>query len=180
MVDLTEEKAFWEFIAQHNTYVQHKPNGDKLKLEYRFAQFNDEGTIGELTRLGSPRLEMRDSPSGAFLDNGGGFQYDTMMRTIRIISKCKLNDFADVADKQQKGKEACAEIHRYIIQQQESGNLCANKLIKMLDTKSISYQLIEQATSDSSFAGCELRVQFRAKLKTTPVNYGTFIYPGES
>lgn len=180
MVDLVEEEKFWEFVATQNTYVQHKPNGDKLKKEFRFSRFNDEGTIGELAKLGSPRLELRDSPTGYFSTNGGGYHWDNMSRTFRIIGKSVMNDFADKKQIQNDCKKAVEEIIRYIIQEQESGELCANHIIKMFETNNVKYDVIANASSDGSYAGCECTVKFKATIKPATVNYGTFTYPGES
>lgn len=178
MVDLAEEKAFWLFIAEKNSYVQHKPNGNKLAGELRFAAFNDQGTIGEATALGSPRLELRDNPTGFFGDNKAGYHYDNMSRVFRIIGKCKQNDFADKEAVQQACKAAIAEIIRYIIQQQEDGDTCANNILKLFDADNVRYEIIENATSDGSFTGCQCMINFRTHLDTaTPVAYGTFEYP---
>ncbi len=177
MVNLEEENKFWAFIAEKNSYVQHKPNGDMLKGELRFSTYNDESTQGDTTKLGSPRLELMDRPTGSLQDNGGGFQYDVMSRTLRIIAKVKKDDYADRLAVHQRCKAALVEISQYITQQQNDGPLCTNRIIKMFDTDAFQYELLENVTSDGSFAGCQMRVRFKAKISQTEVNYGVFTYP---
>ena len=177
MIDLIEEAAFWEFCAQHNTIIQHQPNGDKLKGLYRFARFNDEGTIGELSHLGSPRLEMRDNPVGIFDGNDAGYSYDTMSRLVRAIKKVEANNQPAKLAAQNDCKKALAEIVRYMTQQKEEGDTCAAKIIRMADVSGVTYEIIENATSDGSFTGAQMRIKYTAGLDTTPVAYGTFTYP---
>lgn len=177
MIDLTEEAAFWEFVAEKNSIIQHKPNGIKLNGEFRFARFNDEGNSGELTQLGSPRLEMRDNPVGIFDGNDVGYEYDTMSRLVRVIKKVEANNQAAKVVAQNDCKKALAEIVRYIRQEKEEGDTCSAKIIRMADVSAITYEIIENATSDGSFTGVQMRIKFTAGLDTTPVTYGTFTYP---
>ena len=111
MIDLLEEAAFWEFCAQKNSFVQHTP-GSKGKKN-RFARFNDEGTIGELSNLGWPRLEMRDAPFGNF--NGTQtFMWDEMQREVRVITKLEKNNQNMKLLAQRDCKKALAQIVQFV------------------------------------------------------------------
>lgn len=172
MVNLVEEISFWEFIAEKNTYIQHQPNTSGLTN--RFARFNEEGTIGELTDLGWPRLELRDTPNGKINDNNAGYIWDELSRSLRIITKVERNNFTVKAQAQQDCKAALLQVITYIKGAQDSGQCCNSNILCMFDANSISYQVIEYATADASFTGVEMRIKLKATFNPDEVTYGPY------
>jgi hypothetical protein len=168
-VNLLEENDFWKFIAENNSYIQHHPTAKPGK-DFRYSRFNDEGTIGELTKLGWPRLELRDAPGGR-LGAQGEWVYDDMMREFRIINKVPVNDFDAKLQSQSDAKDAALQIIGYIKEAQESGDTCGT-IIKSLDVRSFSYEILEYATADASFAGVLCRIRFRAGIDWEDASYG--------
>lgn len=168
-VNLIAENNFWKFIAENNTYIQHDPLAKPGK-ERRYARFNEEGTIGELSSLGWPRLELRDAPAGR-LGAAGEWTFDDMAREFRIISKVPLNDFDTKLQVQSDAKDAALQIIAYIKEAQESGDTC-DTIIKCFDVRSFTYEIIEYATADASFAGVLCRIRFRAGIEWEDANYG--------
>lgn len=168
-VNLIEENNFWKFIAENNTYIQHNPSAPAGK-ERRFARFNEEGTIGELSSLGWPRLELRDAPRGG-LRTAGEWCYDDMQREFRIISKVPQNDFDAKLQVQSDAKDAALQVIGYIKAAQENGDTC-HTIIKALDVASFGYDILEYASSDGSFAGVICRIRFRAGIDWEDTNYG--------
>ncbi len=170
-INLIEEKNFWEYVAEHNTFVQHNPTGTRDALDIRFAQYNEESDLGETSGLGFPRLELKDSPSGN-LDANSAYAWDTMERTFRIITKLQdAGNFNDKKQQQQNCKTAALQIVGYIRQSQEEGTAC-NTIIKAFDTKSVSYNLVEYATGDDSYTGIEVTLRFKAGIDWEDAMYG--------
>lgn len=179
MIDLKEEAAFWEFCAQKNSYIQHIPG--KVGNGNRFARFNDEGTIGENTKLDSEiRLELRDAPIGSLAESDSSFMHDTMYRTVRVIGKVAQNDFTARIDMQQRCKAALFEIVQYAAKQQQDGDACSSNILKYFNVNRVQYEVLENATSDSSFTGVLMKVQFMARIKPVAAQYGAFVYPANT
>lgn len=182
MIDLLEEEKFWEFVAEKNTIIQHKPtatDAEKKQGLFRFARCNDEGTIGETSQLGSPRLEMRDGPIGNFNGHNCAFIWDEMGRYVRVIKKVAANDTTAKKTAQNDCKKALAEIVNYIhnVQNGDSGDRCDSGIIRAFDVNSVQYEVIEKATADGTFTGVGMKLKFRASVKNTNPNYGNFSYP---
>jgi hypothetical protein len=167
-IDLVQEVAFWEFCAEHNSIIMHQPG--TAGNTNRFARFNEEGTVGELAKLGPIRLELRDAPIGG-IHESGAYQWDELQRMVRVIAKCEKGNFTDRVEKQQLCKSALLQIVAYIKASKDAGSTC-NTLIKMLDLNSISYEVIETATADTSFTGVLMRIRFKAGINWDEAEYG--------
>ena len=173
MIDLLEEQQLWEFCAQHNAFISHVPGTDGLNN--RFSLFTDQASINQLSSLGYPRMELHSQPNGNIAGDNA-WQYDILNRTLRVITKFEKNNFADKLAKQNACKAALVEIVSYITQSQQNDS-CTSNIIKMFNPAAVTYQLIDNATADASFCGCQMKVQFKAPISQTPVTYGTFSYP---
>ena len=174
MINLIEESKFWEYMAEMSAYIQHVP--DATDETNRFAVFTDEATIKSLSGIGFPRLELHSEPLGNIAGNNA-FQYDNLTRTLRVINKVEQNNYAQKLQVQQDCKNALIEMLRFIIESQQNGDSCQSKILQMFNVASANYQLIDNATADSTFAGCSLKIQLRAAISQAPLNYGPFIYP---
>lgn len=169
-VDLIQEDLFWRYVAEQNTYIQHVP--DSKGKTNRYARYNDEATIKQLSDLGWPRIELRDSPSGS-LQGNSTYQWDEMRREFRIISKVKENDFSDKLQVQTDCKNAALQILNYIYTSQREGTAC-NTIIRTFDTRSFKYDVVEYATADGSFAGVICSIGFKAGINWEELSYNPF------
>jgi len=171
MINLVNEKNFWEFVAEQNTYVQHQPN--TVGKMNRFAQYDEEATIGELSKLGFPRLEMRSTAVGSLQGDLALHTTDYLTRTIRIINKYTTGNFDQKKTVQQDCKAALLQILNYIQTAQEDGGSCAT-FLRYFDVNSVTYEEIDYATADASATGIMMRLQLRQSIKWEEVTYAPF------
>jgi hypothetical protein len=161
---------FFEFIAENDVYIQHIPGA--TGSHNRFSRLAKESINGQLSSLGTPRLEITDLPLGNLVDYGSS-QMDNMTVRWRVIATLPdQHDYTEEITRLDNCKKACMRDVKYIMDQQDA--CTANEIICAFDVNSIKYELLDKTALDGKAVGCAMSFGFKENVDWETVSYGTF------